>query len=75
MNLDCLKCSKFMYNNNVKIKHEITGRIKLCSYYIDCGFKKFEAIDKEDLNDLLKRLNYMQNNAVLFFEVQNKYRK
>ena len=32
-------------------------QISFNSYFNDCGFKIFAAIDKEKLNDLLKMLN------------------
>ena len=57
MNLHYIKCLKFTNNNNIKIKRKIDGKIALYSYCIECGFKKFEAIDKEKLYDLLKSLN------------------
>ena len=36
------------------MKRKINGKIHFYSCCIDCGFKKFETIDKEELNDLLK---------------------
>ena len=43
----------------MKIKRKIDGKINLSSYCFDCSFKKFENIDKEELSDLLKSLNYI----------------
>ena len=34
-------------------------KIILILHCIECGFKKFEAIDKEELKDLLKSLKYV----------------
>ena len=45
---------KFYKNNYFKIKQEIDGKVNLYSHCIECGFKKFEIIDKEELRDLLK---------------------
>ena len=60
MNLYCFKCSKFTNNNNnIKITHEIDRKNNPYSHCIECGFKKFEAIDKEELKDLLKSLKYV----------------
>ena len=56
MNFHCIKCSKFTKNNYIKVKCKIDGNINLYSRCIDCGFKKFETIDKEELSDLLKVL-------------------
>ena len=57
MNVYCIKCLKFT-NNNIKMKHEIDGKIDLYVHCIECGFKKFGTIDKEELSDLLKILSY-----------------
>ena len=38
----------------IKIKSEIDGKNNFYSRCIDCAFKKFETIDKEELSDLLK---------------------
>ena len=54
-----MKCSKFTNNNIIKIKHEIDGTINNYSHCIECAFKKFESIDKEELRDLLKSLNHI----------------
>ena len=45
-------------NNNIDIKHEIDGKLNLYTYCIGCGFKIFEASNKEELSDLGRRLNY-----------------
>ena len=45
---------KFYKNNYFKIKQETDGNVNLSSHCIECGFKKFETIDKEELRDLLK---------------------
>ena len=45
---------KVYKNNNIKMKREIDGKINLYYWCYDCGFKKFETIDKEEVNDLLK---------------------
>ena len=46
-------------NNIFKIKSEIDCKINLYSYCIDCGFKKLETNDEEEVSDLLKSLNYI----------------
>ena len=33
------------------------GKINLYTYYINCGFKKLETIDEEELDDSLKISN------------------
>ena len=37
-------------------KQEKNTKINLYSYCIDCGLKKFETIDEEELSNLLKSL-------------------
>ena len=54
MNLHCTKYLKFTNNNNIKKKRERDGKINSYCHCIECGFKKFETIDKEELCDLLK---------------------
>ena len=54
MNLYCMKCSKFTKNKYTKIKFKVDRKINLYYCCIDCGFKKFETIDKKELSDLLK---------------------
>ena len=55
MDLFCIKCSKFIYNNNVEIKHEIHKKIKLYSYCIDSSFKKIETNDRDQISYLIKK--------------------
>ena len=43
-------------NNSIKIKQKIDGKTNLYFCCFDCGFKKFETIDEEELSDLLKVL-------------------
>ena len=50
---------KFTNNNNIKIKHEIDGKINIYSYCVNCDFKKFETINEDELSDLLKISNYI----------------
>ena len=38
---------------------KIDGKINFYSSSVDCGFKWFETIDKEELNDLLKVLVWL----------------
>ena len=45
-------------NNDIDIKQEIGGKRNLRTYCIGCGFKNFEASNKEELSDLGRRLNY-----------------
>ena len=45
-------------NNDIDIKQEIDGKRNLRTYCIGCGFKNFEASNKEELSDLARRLNY-----------------
>ena len=54
MNLYSIRCSKFTKNNNIAIKHKIDGKINFYFCCIDCGFKKLDTIDKEELSDSLK---------------------
>ena len=54
MSLYCINCSNFANKNGMKIKREINGKMNHYSF-----FKKFETIDKEEINDLLKSLNYI----------------
>ena len=51
MYLSCVKCSMSTKNSNIKIKHEIDGKINLYSRCIACRFKKFKTNDKEELSD------------------------
>ena len=41
---------------NIKIKREIDVKINFFSRYIDCGFRKFETINEEELSCLLEGL-------------------
>lgn len=43
-----LKYTKFTNNPDIKIKHKIDEKIIVYSYFIDCDFKKFETINKEE---------------------------
>ena len=43
----------FAKNKNIETKQETDGKINLYSPCIDCGFKKFETIDEEELNYIL----------------------
>ena len=51
LNTQCLQ-----KNGNMKIKREIDEKTNLYSGCVDCGFQKFETIDKEELRYLLKSL-------------------
>ena len=42
--------------HNIKLKHEIDGKINLYSRYIGRGFKKFATVDEEEISDLLKKV-------------------
>ena len=59
MDLYYIKHSKLTNNNNnIKINIcEISRKIILHFHRNDCGFKKFETINKEEVSDLLKSLN------------------
>ena len=58
MNLYWNKRSTVTNNNNIEIRRKRDAvAISFNSYFNDCGFKIFGAIDKEKLNDLLKMLN------------------
>ena len=46
MNRYCIKI-KFTNNTDIKIKHKINRKILVYSYFIDCGFKKFEIYLKQ----------------------------
>ena len=58
MNLYCIKCLKFINNNDIKMKCEIDVKINLYFYCIDFGFKKFATTDEQELSDVLKNLNF-----------------
>ena len=45
MSLYWTKCSGFLSNGDVDIKHEIDGKINLNFYCIDCIFKTFATTD------------------------------
>lgn len=54
MNLYSIKCLKFKNKKYFKRKCETDGKINLYYHCIECSFKKFEIIDKEELSGLLK---------------------
>ena len=54
MNFYRIKCLVFRRNRDIKIKCKIDGKNNLYCCSMDCGFKKFETIDEEDLSYLLK---------------------
>ena len=54
--LNIYKKKKNIYIYRNIIKRQIEGKISLYSRCIDCGFKKFETIEKEELSYLLKGL-------------------
>ena len=56
MNFYCIKCLVFRRNRDIKIKCKTDGKNNLYCCSMDCGFKKFETIDEEDLSYLLKAL-------------------
>ena len=43
----------FSKNSNITIKRKIYGERNLYSRSMDCGFKKFKTIDKEQLSYIL----------------------
>ena len=43
-------------SRNIRIKYKIDGKTNLYSFCINCGFKKFESIDEEELSYLLETL-------------------
>ena len=56
MPLYCIKRLMFTKNRNIKIKCKIDEKFYLYSGCFDCGLKKFETIDEEDLSYLLKTM-------------------
>ena len=48
----------FTKKNNIKLKPKIDKKKKINLYFhcIDCGFKRFDSINKEELRVLLKDL-------------------
>ena len=46
----------FKKSRNIRIKYNIDGKTNLYSFCINCGFKKFESIDEEELSYLLETL-------------------
>ena len=69
MNLCSIKCSEVYKQQLNENKTWNWWKINLYCYFADCGFKKFETIDKEELSDLLKSLNYILNNFIALFKV------
>ena len=57
MNLSCIKCLMFTKINDIKRKCKLDGKINLYSCCINCGFKKIETIDEEELSYLTKFLS------------------
>ena len=43
-------------SRNIRIKNKNDGKTNLYSFCINCGFKKFESIDEEELSYLLETL-------------------
>ena len=39
-------------NNNIKIKLKMNGSGNLHFRYVNCGFKNFETIEKEEISDI-----------------------
>ena len=54
MTLYCIKRLIITKNKNIKIKRKIDGRMNFSSRFIDCDFKKLEAIDEKKLLIYLK---------------------
>ena len=48
------------------MKREIEGKSNIYSNCIECGFKKIETIDKGEINDISKDLNYIYGAMVLY---------
>ena len=57
MNIYCIKYLMFTKNN--KIKSKIDGISNLHSPCIDCGFKRVEFIDEEELSYLSESSIYL----------------
>ena len=66
LNLDCIKCLKFISRNDINIKRKIEVKTNLYPNCINCGFKKIETTDKEEIKNLLKNLNYIYRIMVLY---------
>ena len=49
-----IKWAVFTKNSNIKVKYEIHEENDFYSLCIDCGFKKIQITDKEELSDLFK---------------------
>ena len=64
IDLYCIKYSKFTKNNNIKTNYKLDQKNNLYSCCIDCGFKKFETIDKKQLSSLLYCLECREKNKV-----------
>lgn len=51
--MSSIKCSNLKNNNNnIELIRETDRKTKLYSQCIDCGLKKIEIIDNEELGDL-----------------------
>ena len=51
-----MKYPMFKKSRNIRIKYKIDGKTNLYSFCINCGFKKFESLDEEELSYLLETL-------------------
>ena len=51
-----MKCLTFTKNKSIKIKRKIDDNINLYSHCIDCGFKKIEIFNEEELSYFLESL-------------------
>ena len=51
-----MKYLMFKKSRNIRIKDKIDGKTNLYSFCINCGFKKIESIDEEELSYLLETL-------------------
>ena len=67
MNLYCIECTE---NWNIKIKREKDGKINMYFRCVACGFKIFETIHQEELNNLLKGLNYIKKGYLIAWKVE-----
>ena len=62
---------KIHKNSSIEVKREIDGKINLYSRCIDCVLKKFETVNENKLNDLLK-VYTISKNMLLYFSKSKK---
>ena len=77
LNLYCIKCLQFINSNNTKTNREIDRKTNLYSHCIDCGFKKFEIIDEEEISGFINmsKLYIKQRHCIVWVVEKNSKKK